>query len=166
MIRKGERSFDGSDVEVEGVIIPSRPEAKCLGYWWKGDLFATRAVDENIKKARHTFGPFKEFSTLLQATSVCYIPVLLYRCENWILSKSIIGKLNSFLQIKRSLRWPKHLSNTAAHVAFESIKSRLLMIKLRFLKRRISMLDENGIGSEMMRETCDDINLLCLVYNQ
>ena len=31
-------------------MVPWRSEAKCLGYWWKGDLFATRAVDEGISK--------------------------------------------------------------------------------------------------------------------
>ena len=32
--------------------------AKCLGYWWKGDLFATAAVDEGIKKARKAYFQF------------------------------------------------------------------------------------------------------------
>ncbi len=41
--------------EVEGSVLPASGEGKCLGYWWKGDLLATRAVEENIKKARRAF---------------------------------------------------------------------------------------------------------------
>ena len=49
-------------VEVE---IPSEKEGKCVGYWWQGDLFAKKAVEENVMKARRSFfmehwGPFKE----------------------------------------------------------------------------------------------------------
>ena len=40
-----------SGVEVEGVVIPSKFEGKCLGYWWRSDLLAVLAVDENIQKA-------------------------------------------------------------------------------------------------------------------
>ena len=28
---------------------------KCLGYWWKDNLVATKCDDENIKKARKSF---------------------------------------------------------------------------------------------------------------
>ena len=41
--------------EVEGTVMPAGEVGKCLGYWWKGDLFATKSVDENIKKARRSF---------------------------------------------------------------------------------------------------------------
>ena len=41
--------------EVEGTVMPAGDVGKCLGYWWKGDLFATKSVDENIKKARRSF---------------------------------------------------------------------------------------------------------------
>ena len=30
-------------------------EGKCLGYWWRGDLMANRAVEEGVKKARRNF---------------------------------------------------------------------------------------------------------------
>ena len=70
--RKGGRSFDGSDVEVEGIIIPSRPEAKCLGYWWKGDLFATRAVDENIKKARRGLLSVWQYRVFSRNSQPCF----------------------------------------------------------------------------------------------
>ena len=47
-----------SGVKVEGVVIPRKSEGKCLGYWWRSDLLAVRAVDENIQKARRSFFQF------------------------------------------------------------------------------------------------------------
>ena len=38
--------------EVDGSVLPAGDVGKCLGFWWKGDLLATRSIDENIKKAR------------------------------------------------------------------------------------------------------------------
>ena len=53
--------------------------------------------------------------------------------------------------------WPKHHSNTAAIAALDmkSIRSRLLITKLRFLKRR--MTNDDGIGGEAMRAPLDDV---------
>ena len=41
--------------EVNGAVIPVRSEAKCLGYWWRNDLLASKSVSENIGKARYFF---------------------------------------------------------------------------------------------------------------
>ncbi len=35
---------------VDGEVVPSS-SVKCLGYWWSGDLGASRAVEENVGKA-------------------------------------------------------------------------------------------------------------------
>ncbi len=35
--------------------VPAGDVGKCLGFWWKGDLLATRSIDENRKKARRAF---------------------------------------------------------------------------------------------------------------
>ena len=43
---------------VRGAVIPVRAEAKCLGYWWRSDLLASKSVSENIAKAR-LFSPWK-----------------------------------------------------------------------------------------------------------
>ena len=53
--RQGGRERDGSNVEVVGMKIPGVSVAKCLGYWRKGDLLATAAVDEGIKKAKSIY---------------------------------------------------------------------------------------------------------------
>ena len=65
-------------------------------------------------------------------------------------SEGLINQLNSFLG-EWANQWLRHHSNTAAHVAlnFESIRSRLLMTKLGFLRRRV--------GAEMMRVMSDDV---------
>ena len=36
---------------IDGELIPAGDVGKCLGDWWREDLMATRAVEENIKKA-------------------------------------------------------------------------------------------------------------------
>ncbi len=41
--------------EVDGSVLPASSEGKCLGFWWKSDLLATRAVEDNIKKAQTPF---------------------------------------------------------------------------------------------------------------
>ena len=99
-----DRSFTPPSCEVEGSEMPVGDVGKCLGYWWKGDLLATRSVDENIKKARRAFfhygsiGVFQGDICPLSSKSVlecCVIPVLLYGCENWILTEPLCQKLES-----------------------------------------------------------------------
>ena len=87
----------------------------------------------------------------LSAKSVidtCVIPVLLYGCENWILTDALLGKLASFLgwAAKRALKWPAHFSNTAALVCLgmESMKAKIFTRKLAFLKH---LLDEESVGN-------------------
>ena len=150
-------------------------EGKCLGYWWGRDLFASRAVDENIQKARRAFflfgniGAFQGDLSPLSAKSIietCVIPILLYGSENWILTGALTDKLDRFLGeiSKRVLRWPKYHSNSAALVVLgmESVKSRVLSRKLGFLKRKIGR-DSVGVGGEVVRVLMDDIESLCLV---
>ena len=73
--------------------------------------------------------------------------------------EAVLGKL-----AKRALRWPKHHSNTATvtTLEMESVRSRLLVRKLVFLKRM--MRDgATGIGAAAMRSMVDDVASLCLV---
>ena len=79
--------------------------AKCLGYWWSWDLSVTKAVDEAIKKARRAFfaygakGAFHGQLNPISARSIyetCVIPVLLFGCDNWILTDSMLHQLESF----------------------------------------------------------------------
>ena len=42
-------------VSINGEVIPAEDVGKCLGYWWREDRMATRAVEENTKKAQKSF---------------------------------------------------------------------------------------------------------------
>lgn len=64
---------------------------KCLRYWWKGDIVATKSVEENIAKARHAlfhYGSIVVFegdiSPLLSRAvlETCVTTILLFRDEN------------------------------------------------------------------------------------
>ncbi len=84
--------------EVEGSVLPASGEGKCLGFWWKGDLLATRAVEENISKARRAFfhcrsicafnGDLSPLSSR-QVLEMCVMPFLLYGSENWITTENL-----------------------------------------------------------------------------
>ena len=41
--------------EMDGSVLPVGDTGKCLGYWWKGDLSASRSIEKNIQKPRHVF---------------------------------------------------------------------------------------------------------------
>lgn len=41
--------------QVDESALPAGDAGKCLGYWWKGDLSATKSVEENIANAWHAF---------------------------------------------------------------------------------------------------------------
>ena len=79
---------------------------KCLGYWWSWDFSASKSIDENINKARRAFffyGSIGAFQGELNPLSskaiidVCVMPILLYGSENWVLSDSLMYKLETFL---------------------------------------------------------------------
>ena len=82
-------------------LIPQE-SAKCLGYWWSWDLSSTKAIDVAIGKARRAFFAFGAFQGKLNPLTgksiyeTCVIPVLLYGCENWILTDANIVALESF----------------------------------------------------------------------
>ncbi len=92
---------------------------KCLGYWWSWDLSATKAVDEAIKKARRTFfsygamGAFQGKLNPITIYETCAVPILLYGCENWILTDSQLDLLEAFQgEIgKRILKLPRFHSS-------------------------------------------------------
>ena len=88
----------GPNCEVGGCVLPVSSEGKCLGFWWRWNLLASRCVEENIKKARKAFfsygsiGAFQGVLNPLSATSViesCIMPILLYGAENWIMTPEL-----------------------------------------------------------------------------
>ena len=61
--------------EVDGSVLPAGDARKCLGYWWKGDLSASRSVEENIR--RHIV----HFSTRVPALVISKVTSVLYHLE-------------------------------------------------------------------------------------
>ena len=87
-----------------------------LGYWWR-DQMATRAVEENVKKARRSFfryggiGVFQGDLSPLSFRSVvevCVMPILMYGCENWIVSEELLRRLESFREEMGKGFWGCH----------------------------------------------------------
>ena len=80
--------------------------------------------------------------------------------------EGILQQLEAFLGelAKRTLRWAKHHSNTAAvtTLEIESVRSRLLVRKLGFLKR-MARDGATEVGAAVMRSVVDDVASLCLV---
>ena len=64
-------------------------------------------------------GAFQSDLSPLSSKSIldaCVMPILLYGCENWLMTHALMEKVESFQAelAKRVLKWPKHHSNTAA----------------------------------------------------
>ena len=129
--------------QVVGSILPAGDVGKCLGYRWRGDLSASTSIDENIRKACRVFfhfgiiGVFQSDVSPLSSRAVlqsCIMPVLLFGCENWILTETLWQKLEAF-QGELVLKWPRHHSNTTAATVLEVPKMtyRILVRKLGFL---------------------------------
>ena len=58
--------------EVNGSVMPAGGVGKCLGYWWKGDLSASRSVEENIQKVRRAFFHYGSIGVFQGDISRCY----------------------------------------------------------------------------------------------
>ena len=145
---------------VEGRDLVPQLNAKCLGYWWCWDLSATRAVDEAIKKARRAFfafgaiGAFQGQLNPISGRSIyetCVIPSLLFGCENWVLTDSMLHKLEAFQgEIgRRILKLSKHHStlSTRLGLRWPSVTARILISKLSLLVKLRE--GEDSIGSQI-----------------
>ena len=94
------------------------------------------------------------------------MPVLLYGCENWILTDRSMHQLESFLgwMAKRALKWPQHFSTSAALVSLgmETMKSRILTRKLGFLLHLLSD-DTEGVVASTLCALLDNPGSTCIV---
>ena len=163
------------ECSIDRELIPAGDVGKCLGYWWREDLMAIRAVEENIKKARKSFFLYGGIGVFLgdlsplssrSVVEVCVMPILLYGCENWIVSEKLLRQLESFQgeMGKRILGLPRCTSNTAVGIVlgWPSVHARILVRKLCFLKRLVSG-DGSKLGSRMLRSLADDTETVSLV---
>ena len=91
---------------INGQLVPVQRDATCLGYNpMSHDLSATKAIEENIAKARRCFfarGGLGNFQGKLNPCSsksiyeTCVLPVLLYGCKNWLINQTDFLKLEKF----------------------------------------------------------------------
>ena len=93
------------ECSIDGELIPAGDVGKCLGYWWREDLMATRAVEENMKKAQKSFFLYDGIGVFLgdlnplssrSVVEVCVMPILLYGCKNWRVSEKLLRQLEPF----------------------------------------------------------------------
>ena len=133
---------------IDGNTVPVRDEVKCLGYVWRGNLSAVQMVEYNCSKARRAFfvyggiGGFQGDLSPLSGRSIidtCVLPVLLYGCEQWRLTETSLGQLDSLVGelCKRVLRLPKWFCNTPARIVMgmPSMRAHCLVRKLCFLRK-------------------------------
>ena len=45
--------------EVDGSVMPAGEVGECLGFWWKGDLSASKSIEKNVQTARRDFFHFR-----------------------------------------------------------------------------------------------------------
>ena len=128
------------------------------------DLSATKAVDKAIKEARRAFfafGAMGAFHGQLSERSIyeaCVIPVLLFGCENWMLTDSMLHQLESFQgEIgRRILKLSKYHSTLSTRLALRwpSVTARMLVRKLSLLSKVSA--EGNSIGSQIFSSSPQD----------
>ena len=152
--------------------------AKCLGYWWSWDLSATRAIDEAIKRARRAFFAFGAMGTFhgklnpISSKTIfdtCVVPILLYGCENWILTSSSLDRLEAFqgeiaFLGRRILKLSKFHSSLSTRLALRwpSVAARILIRKLNLLSR-ISSEEESTSGRSFSHLAATDPQSLRII---
>ena len=133
---------------LEGRCLAPQLHAKCLDYWCCWDLSTTTAVDEAINKARRAFSAFGAMGAFqgqlnpISSRSIyetCLILTLLFGCENWVLTDSVLHRLEFFQgEIRRRIlklsRYPSTLS-THLDLRWPSITARILISKLNLLAK-------------------------------
>ena len=159
-------------LQIASDSIKSQPQLKCLGVWWQHDLSPSMSVEENISKARRAFfatgslGSFHGKLNPLSARSIFeifVIPVLLYGCETWILTPTLMTKLEKFqAEIgRRLLGISRYHADLAPLIGLHlpSMMARVFIRKLSFLAKLLTS-NEDTQSSRTFR-TCAADN----VYN-
>ena len=159
VMRVSKQQKDPETLDIAGMEIQTTPAVKCLGVWLQSNLSASRAVHENVSKARKAFfalgniGAFHGSLNPLSSHSIfetCIVPILLYGCETWFLDLSTIKVLENFqCEIgRRILRLPKQHSKTVVRLGLQwpSVSTRILIRKLTFLAKLLSNTDDKISG--------------------
>ena len=150
-------------VEVGSTTLKPTTASKCLGVWWTSDLSPMKAITQNISKARKAFfsfgciGVFQGELNPLSSRSVvdtCVMPVLLFGAESWYLTDNTLQKLETFqcTRGRRRLRLSRFHSNISVLISLDwpSIRARLLIRKLNYLKR-VLLTDDEKLSSQVFK---------------
>ena len=152
----------------EGTHIPISEEGKCLGYWWRGDLLATRAIDENMRKASRACFLFSSIGVFhgnlfpLSSVSIletCVVPILLYGSENWIMTESLMKKLESFQgELAKNSQMAKTPLEFSCHSCSRVANNEMSDFTTKTGQR---LLRDNavGVGVEVLHACVDDIDI-------
>ena len=98
-------TFTSCSHKIVGQSIQTQMASKCLGVWWKYNLFPSKSVEESVSKARCVFfaiestGIFHGKLNPLTGRNLFdtfVVPILLCGCETRILSDSIPTKSLTF----------------------------------------------------------------------
>ena len=137
---------ENAQVKVGSTDLKLSTASKCLGVWWTPDLCSTKAVAENISKARKAFFSFgctRAFQGKLNPLSsrsvveACVMPVLLFGAESWYLTDTVLDDLECFQCTlgRRILKLSRFHSNTSVLIGLDwpSVRARVLIRKLNYL---------------------------------
>ena len=169
-------SLKQTTLNIAGHSITSQPQVKCLGVWWHHNLSPCISVEENICKARRAFfatgsmGSFQGKLNPLSGRSIleCFvIPVLLYGCETWILTSSLITKLEKLQSElgRRILGLTRYHADLSPLIGLHlpSIKARILMRKLSFLAKLLAKDEDTQSVRVFHTISADNIYSISLV---
>ena len=148
---------------IESNRIEAKHSVKCLGFWWSWDLSAKVAVEEGVKKARRAF--FMHSSQVFKGSlnplsgraifEICVLPILLYGCENWILTTSLLSKLEQFQGeiSRRILRFPPNHSTLACRILLRwpSMAARILINKLCYVLRLKALEGTGNLAASLFQ---------------
>ena len=167
---------ENAQVKVGSTDLKPSTASKCLGVWWTPDLCSTKAVAENISKARKAFfsfgciGAFQGKLNPLSSRSVveaCVMPVLLFGAESWYLTDSVLDDLECFQCTlgRRILKLSRFHSNTSVLIGLDwpSVRARVLIRKLSYLTR-VFVADNDKLSSQILKSFAErDISNLSIV---
>ena len=176
VVRFSAQQCTTEDIELGDQPLAVRPAAKCLGYWWHSTFSPAKSIDENIAKARRAYfalgsiGAFQGQLNPLSGRSLFstfVTPILLYGCENWILSESLLVKLEKFqAEIgRRILCLSKHHADLSTLLGLHWPRIRVLVLlrKMAFVGRLLKSDKEDQSSRVFRTLACDDIVKISLV---
>ena len=147
---------------IDSTELVAKTSLKCLGFWWSWDLSAKVA---SIKKSRRAF--FMHNSKVFQGKlnplsgkalfEVCIIPILLYGCENWVLTTTLLTQLERFQSEigRRILQLSRNHSSISCRIALRwpSVAARIFISKLCYILRLRTFELSDNVASTLFQSS-------------